>query len=799
MLLNYLKIAFRVILRNKTNSILNILGLTLGIACFILIQLYVYHELSYDRYFPNSKAIYRMAIRGEMSGFSFESAVMGGPLGHIMREEIPEVTRATRFYHMPRPILLKSGDRHFYQEHILFVDTCFFELFPYELLRGQPENLLAAPYTMVITESAAERLFGKEDPVGKTIIWNNQQDYTITGVMADPGFRSHLNFEFLASYRTLLEQPVYKNLVTTFFAFVTYNYIMLDEYSDPALVEKKIGEIVEKYMGEGMKETGSFFEIFLQPVTDIHLHSHLVHELEPNGRFSQVYIFSGVSLLILLIACINFINLTTARSSARALEIGIRKALGAGKGKLMAQFLSESMLFTLAGLLFAILLVELILPKYYQFSGIDLPLNIFKITNSILFLAGLAIVVGILSGFYPSLFMARFHPIRIIKGSQPSGSRKSLFRNGMVILQLVVTIFLIFNTLLIYRQVNFIRSMDIGVNKDELVVIPLRDREMTGKRDILRSKMEQIQNVRDVTFFSGFLGNFQQRRGFFVEDHSKNDMWMLHHIEVDQNYIDMMEIRLLTGRNFRPDSRADSNSVIINMAMMEQAGWENPLGKKVILPDSGTETPYEVIGVVENFNYASVHDPVESLLIFMNPLNARYLGLRIHSEGRDLTMESIAGSWASIFPQYPFDYFYQDDFYDNLYKAEYRMGKLFIYFTILALMIASLGLFGLVIFTLNQRVKEIGIRKAMGGSSGVIFMFLLKEYILFVVIASVIGWPVSWYFSHRWLQQFSYKTDIPWWIFGLSALIALVISFLTVSWQTLRLAKANPVEALRYE
>lgn len=773
--------------------------MSIGIACFILIQLFVYHEVSFDRHYPGNTEIYRMAIRGDMSGFSFEAAVMGSPIGHIMREEIPEITGATRFYHMPRPVLLGVENSRFYQEHILFGDSCFFKIFQYEIISGDPEELLTAPYSIVITENAAERLFGSVNVIGKAIKWNNQQDYTVTGVIKNPEVKSHLNFEFIGSFSSLLKQPVYENLLTTFFAFVTYNYITLDGTADPAGVENKIASVLEKYMGEGMEETGSSFEIFLQPVKDIHLRSHLTHELETNGNINQVYIFSGVSLLILLIACINFMNLTTARSLARAKEVGIRKTLGAGKVKLVFQFLSESFLITIIAVIFAILVIELILPSFYRFSGIELPRNIFEIDFSLLFLVGLVLVVSIIAGVYPSLYLTRFQPIRTLKGIVAMGVRRSYLRNGMVILQLIISLFLVFNTLIIQRQQQFIQYRDLGVNKDNLLVVPLRSSSMIDKQDLLKNEMRQIPNIRDVTFFSGYLGNFQQRRGFFVEDYGTNDMWMLHYIRVEHNYIDMMEIKLLTGRSFRADSKADSNSVIINKAMMDQAGWVDPIGKTVRIPGAETDKIYNIIGVVNNFNYASLHEQVESLLIFYDPQATRHLGLRYNFDFQEEVVVSAGKIWDGLFPNYPFDYFFQDIIYSDLYKAEEKMRGLFIYFSILSIMIASLGLFGLVIFSMTKRVKEIGIRKAIGGTSFQITWVLLREYFWFGIIATCIGLPFSWYFANRWLQDFAYKATIPWWIFLLSMLIVLTVTLATVLYQTLRSAGANPVEALRYE
>ena len=371
MYLNYLKIFFRLFSRNRTFTFINLLGMAAGLACFVLIRLYVVNETSYDRHYPDAGQMYRMAMKGNMSGFSFESAVMGGPLGRMVREAIPEIEQSTSFYKLPRPVLLKRDEHRYYEEYVLYVDSAFLSFFSMEVLLGNPEEMFKAPYSMVLTESGARKYFGEKNPIGQVINWNNRQDYTVTGVISDPMFNSHLNIDILASISSLLEQPIYRNLLTTLYAFVTYNYIKITPGTEMQQVDTMIADLVEEHMGEGMRESGSHFEIFLQAVQDIHLQSKLVHELEPNGNRSTVYIFSAISILILLIACFNFMNLTTARSSARSMEIGIRKACGANPSHLFFQFISESVLFALVGILLAALFIELILPWFYNFSGID--------------------------------------------------------------------------------------------------------------------------------------------------------------------------------------------------------------------------------------------------------------------------------------------------------------------------------------------------------------------------------------------------------------------------------------------
>jgi putative ABC transport system permease protein len=799
MLSNYLKIFLRQFSRNRIFTAINLLGLATGLACFVLIRLYVVNETSYDRHYADAEHIYRMAMKGNMSGFSFESAVMGGPLGRIVREAIPEIVHSTTFYKLPRPVLLKRNENRFYEEDIIYVDSAFLEFFSFEVMLGNPVEMFKAPYSMVLTKSGARKYFGDENPIGQVINWNNSQDYTVTGVIADPDYNSHLKIDILASFNSLLEQPAYKNLLTTLYAFVTYNYIKIAQGTNTEVVDTMISDLIEEHMGEGMRESGSHFEIFLQPVRNIHLNSKLVHELESNGNRSSVYIFSAVSLLILLIACINFVNLTTARSTTRSMEIGIRKACGANSGNLFSQFISESVFFAMVSIMLATLFIELILPWFYNFSGINPVMSIHSRFLFYLLLIALSMVTGFFSGIYPAAYLSRIKPVWIMKGLRRVSTRRSFLRNALVILQLAITLFLIFNAILICKQLQLIRKTDIGINKDKLLIIPLRSGRMTCQLESLKYEMNSIPGISGLAATSGYLGNFQQRRGFYVEGFDRNDMWMLHYISVDPEYLQMMGTHLVAGRFFRAGSRADSLAIVINTAMMKQAEWQDPLGKKVIMQDRGNEKEFTVIGVVDDFNYASIHTPVESLLIFNNPQNSRYLCIRTQGADQAKTLEAISNKWNELYPDFPFDYFFQDEFYDNLYREDQKMGNLFIYFTILAILISVMGLFGLILFTSVRRTREIGIRKAMGAEVGTIVRLLIREFPVWILIASVLALPVSWYFANKWLENFAIKTSIDYWIYILSVILVILISLGTIIYQTIRTARTNPADSLRHE
>ena len=582
MFLNYLKVFLRLFAGNRVFTLINLLGLSTGIACFILIRLYVLNETVYDKHIPDAGYTYRLGMKGDMSGFSFEAATMGGPFGRVVREEIPEVINSTTFYKLPGAVLLSRDENRFYEESVIYADTVFLDFFGFEVILGDPELMLKDPYSMVLSSEGAKKYFGDENPVGKTITWGNRRDYTVTGVIRESSSNSHLNFDILASYSSLLEQENYYNLLTTFYAFVTYNYIKTERFANPDTIESKIAGIVEKYMGEGMKEYGSHFEIFLQRLTDIHLESELVHELEPNGSRASVRIFAAISLLILLIACVNFVNLTTARSTNRIREIGVRKSAGAGRGNMFRQFLAESVMFAILSVVLAGILVESVSTVFYNFSGINPETFRFSRTEFYMVLLLFGILIGLISGIYPALYMSGLKPVWMLSGSAGSKPARKLFRNILVILQLGITLFLVFNTILISRQLSLVSKSDIGINKDDLLVLPMRDPSMFTHYATFKNELISLPYIEDVTAFSSYLGNFQSRRGFFVEGFEKNDLWMLHHIYVEPNYLEVMQARLRMGRNFREGSRADSNSVIINVAMQKQSGWDNPVGKKSI-------------------------------------------------------------------------------------------------------------------------------------------------------------------------------------------------------------------------
>jgi putative ABC transport system permease protein len=554
-------------------------------------------------------------------------------------------------------------------------------------------------------------------------------------------------------------------------------------------------------MGEDMREIGAQLAYFVQPVKDIHLRSHLVHEMGENGDIKTVYIFSAIAILILLIACINFVNLSTARASKRALEVGIRKVFGANKKVLFRQILGETFLLSLFSLVIAIVVIEFLSPVISKLAGGDFGLGIFDHWVTIPVLILFLLIVTMIAGFYPGIYISAYNPLKVMKGNLSRGSGKPVFRNIMVTVQFIITIFLIGSTIVIYRQLGYTQRKNLGVNLDQVVVAPLRNQKMVEQYKSLKGELQQIAGVKDVTAFSAYVGNFQQRRGYWAEGKAREDMWMIRNIQVDYNYLDMMDVHITQGRNFSPTIQADSAAIIVNQALVEEAGWTDPIGKHIGLPGpEGEEGPqFRVIGITNNFNYASLHEQVKPLVIHLNPNRFGYIGIKIDPANESSTIAMLTEKWESLYPGYPFDYFILEEKFKQLYFSEKQMAGVFTNFTYLAIFIACLGLFGLVSFITGQRTKEIGIRKVLGSSINEIISLFNKNFIVLVIIASVISIPLAWYAMHEWLQNFAYHTRIEWWIFVISMLCVLVISIITVSIQSYRAATKNPVEAIKYE
>jgi len=801
MIISYLKGFFRGLWRNKFHSLINIFGLAIGIASCLLILSYVYHEVNYDKHHDNADDLYRVYFKGQMGGNYLEAATTGGLMGRILFDELPEVTNHTRLLHFPRSVLVSYEDKNFYQEHIIYADSTFFDLFTYKFLRGDPQTALAEPRSIVLTHKAAKKYFGDEDPIGKMLKWNNDKSYQVVGIIEDSKNSSHINFEMLISHVTLYDHPVYSRYIDELFSFMTFNYVELEPGTEISEMNEKIAGIIEKYMGDDMREIGAELAYFIQPVQNIHLESHLTHELEDNGNKSSVYIFSAIAVLILVIACINFVNLSTAKATTRAKEVGLRKVLGANKQALFQQFMGETLIVTLISMAIALVVIDLLVPLIRKLTSGPFEIMIFEHWYFIPILIGFILIVTLIAGFYPAIYISSYNPIKVIKGNFARGSGKPIFRNVMVTLQFIITIFLIACTLVIFKQMDFTRKKELGVNIDNMIVAPMRSRQMFESFSSQKAELMQVSGVEEITAFSAYVGNFQQRRGYYAEGELSDNMWMIRNIQVDYNWMDVFDIDVVEGRDFSPTVKADSAAIIVNKALVKEVGWLDPIGKTISLPGPNlTDGPqFKVIGVTDDFNYASLHETVKPLIIHIDPDRVRYLGIKYDPSASSAVLARLTEKWEELNPGYPFDYFFLQDKFKQLYYSEKQMAGVFSNFTYLAIIIACLGLFGLVSFITEKRTKEIGIRKVLGSSVNDIIMLFNKNFFILVIIASAISIPLAWYAMNRWLQNFAYHTKIDWWIFVVSILAAIAISVITVTIQTYKSASKNPVEAIKYE
>lgn len=797
---SYLKTAFRYLLKNKVFTLINIVGLAVGLVCSFLIVLHVSTELSYDKHYQDAEDIYRLAVRSSMGDNQFEAAVTGGPLAITLQNEIPEITGHTRLRE-GRLTLLAHGENSFYEEKILFADSNFFSLFDFPMIYGNPLTALDVPRSVVLKESLAKKFFGDSDPVGQQLKWNNEVNYTVTAVVADVREKSHLDFDMLVSFSTLYENQRFKTLLQSYFAYTTLNYIKLREKCDPNPVLGKIHQVVDTYMGEGLAEYDGKYEVFLQPLTSIYLHSDLLHELKPSSSISGVYIFSGIAILILLIAGINFINLATARSQKRAMEVGLRKVFGADRAMIFRQYMVESLLTVLVSTFISLILFDVFLPVFNRLSGNNFIFTqLFRLEYLLVMIPGV-VLVGLVAGIYPSLYLSGFKPVSVMKKYISGGKSQAYFRNTLVVVQFVISVFLLAGTLLINRQLNYIDNKDLGVDQKDVVVLSLRSSSMAAQYETAKAEMENVPGVLDATGSSAYLGQFQQRRGFYKEGQGLKDMVLTLYVQVDQNYTDFFRAKISQGRNFFEHSRADSNAILINRAYLEQLGWENPIGKQIFIPGQteNESIPLKIVGVVEDFNYASLHQEVKPLIIMNASNRASYMSLKINPTNTKEVLELIAAKWENLFPQYPFEYFLQQSVYEEMYRSEVNMGRLFKYFSILALFIAVLGLLGLSAYSVEQRTKEIGVRKVLGSSVREVLLLMTRDFSKWVVLAILIAVPITFFAMDQWLSHFEFHTNISWDIFLVSGLLAFSIAYLTILVQAYKASNSNPVDSLKYE
>ena len=804
MLKNYLKIAFRSFWKHKSFSAINLLGLSVGIAACFIIMLFVQDELSYDRFNTKADQIVRVVFKANINGGKIFEANVMPPVAQTLKNDYPEVEQATRL-HVDGAPTVTYLDKTFKTDQLAFVDANFFDVFTLPFIKGDVKTALLQANSVVITQDMAGKYFGTENPIGKTLTFNKNALLKVTGVIANLPANSHFHFDLFGSMETL---PEAKN--PTWMASNFFTYLVLQKGYDYKKLEAKLPGIVEKYMGPqiasamGMslsqfRTKGNNLGFALQPLTSIHLHSDANFELSPGGNIKYVYIFGAIGLFILLIACVNFINLSTASASKRAKEVGIRKVMGSDKTELIKQFLLESLLLTGIALFIAYLLVKLALPVFNHLSTKELTFG-YQIKPLLGFVL-LGFSVAMLAGIYPAFYLASFQPIKIIKGKINTGNKSITLRSGLVVFQFFISVSLIISTMVVYQQMKFIQNKKLGYDKSQLLVLPnsyaLGRNETFFKQEILKDS-----RVINATI-SGYkpAGPSNNSNAMFYPEGKENQVTKTVRYNVDEQYIPTLGMKMASGRNFSKSFAADSSAIIINESAVKALNLgTKPIGQKIMAPKNGPNDQvrsYTVIGVVRDFNFKSLHEAVTPLLMILKPES----GLIIKVKTGDISnlLASMKQQWNRFGTDEPFTYEFMDELYNKTYQAETRTGRILNIFTTLTILVACLGLFGLAIYTTEQRTKEIGIRKVLGASVANVLTLLTAEFVKLVLIACSFAFPIAYWAMHNWLQDFAYRITLSWWIFAFAAVNALVIALITISFQAVKAALAKPVKSLRSE
>ena len=797
---NYLKIAFRNILRHKGYSFINITGLAIGMACCFFILLWVADELSYDRYHENANHIYRLCIDAETGGNVVRAPASNVPTAPAMIRDFPEVVNAVRIYVVGKSAIT-FGEKQFYEKRVFYADNSIFDVFTFPMVKGDPKSALLNPYTVVVTEEIAEKYFGDDDPIGKILKFNNEDNFTISGVVKNVPRNSHFTFDILCSFQTLYSKD--RARMERWIGFDYLTYLLLADHCDIKMLEQKFPGFIDKYMGADLEAGGFSLKFFLQPLTRIHLHSHMEFEISGNGDIAYVYLFSGIALFILMIACFNFINLSTARASTRAREVAMRKTLGAVRGRLIRQFLGESVVFSLLSLALALIMVELFIPLFNSLAECDLNIDGLFTPVLITGLAGFVLLVGLAAGGYPAFYLASFRPVKVLKKGIQGGISNSRFRRILVVTQFVISITLIISTITIYNQLDFMKNKKLGFNKEQVVVIPGLDDSIQQSLDSIKEELAGLPGVTAVAAASNVPGEAVGKNVFIPEGYTEEQTQLMNHFYVGYDYIPTLGMEIVAGRNFSVKHETDANeAVLINETAAKKFGWKNAVGKTIrsLVPSEKGMSwrTRRVIGVVKDFHLFSLHRTIEPLFLGMTS-EVGTIVIRIAPGNIMQTMNRLKNKWKELVPHHIFDYYFLDESFDNQYRAEEKMGTLTLSFSMLAIFIGCLGLFGMSSYTSEQRKREIGIRKVLGASVPGIMKLISGEFMILMVIACIIAWPAAYFIMSEWLQDFAYRTNIGLWTFMISGTLTLVIALITVSYQSVKAAIANPVEALRYE
>jgi putative ABC transport system permease protein len=801
MIRNYLKTAYRSLLKNKGFTILNVLGLSVGLATCLLIVFYVVNELSYDRYNTKADRIYRLTLDVQLNGHGGLYATSEGPLLAAIKSTFPEIEKSVRvvdasgLFISPSKFYFKKGVQNIQETNVVYTEPGLFDIFTLPMVDGSPSTALNDPHSAVITESTAKKYFNKVNVVGQTLTLNDTSTYKITGVIKDIPAQSHFNYDFFLSFSTLPESRIggwgYSGV---------HNYVLVKPGANIKKLESQIAaiEIKHSFSAAAWTTNGNYLRMILKPLLDIHLKDDSQYSLSKNGSMEYIYIFSVIAIFILLIACVNFMNLSTARSSNRAKEVGVRKVLGSARKYLVAQFLTESILVTLVSTIIAVVLAFALLPLFNQMADKQLAFTVQSLSWLLPSLIIIVLVIGFLAGSYPAFFLSAFQPIDVLKGKISTGFKGGFLRSFLVVFQFSISIFLIIGTLVIYNQLNYIHNKSLGFDRNQVLVI--KNTTSLGKNaQLLTQELKQLPGVVNTTM-SAYTptGSDRLKTGLFPNKiiDIKKDM-LTEFWSVDENYINTMGIKLVAGRNFSKDMATDSAAIIVNEAFAKKYGEKDPLNKTVYRFSYGLQA-FHIIGVMKDFNYESLKDKIEPAVLAYGPDNGA-ISIRIHSANLTTLMAQVENKWKTFSPNQAFTYSFMDQEFDATYRSEQRIGTIFISFTTLAIAIACLGLFGLAAYAAEQRYKEIGIRKVLGASVSTIVSMLSMDFIKLVLISILIATPLAWWAMQKWLQDFAYRTTIQWYILAVAGAGAVLIAFVTISFQSIKAALSNPVDSLKSE
>jgi len=803
MIRNYLRVALRNLAKYRALSAINIFGLSIGLACCILIFLFDQYELSYDRFYAQADRIYRATLRGVINNAILNGANTPAPMAAALVREMPEVENATRVINLGFPVI-RYKDKVFSEERFFWSDSNFFQIFDLPFVEGNPRTALTQPNSVVISESMAKKYFGDEEPIGKILNSDKRLDYRVTGVVKNVPANSHFHFDFMATYAPRGDEQIW--LSNNF-----YTYFLLREGAGfdgfqekfTSMVNKYIGPQVKQFIGisfeQWMSSGGNQYTYVVEPMTSIHLQSHLPHEIEANGDSDYVYIFSFIAMAILLIACINFMNLSTARSERRAKEVGIRKTLGSNRSQLIGQFLAESVMMSAIAVGCALIFVEMALPFFNDLSGLDIRLKFFEPVYMMPLLIIFTLGVGIIAGSYPAFFLSSFQPVTALKSDSKGGNRKSFLRGTLVILQFAISIVLSIGTFIVYTQLNYIQNRKLGFDKEQVIIVNKTD-DIGAHISAFKSALLRNTKVISASNSTSIPGSNFSDSAFKLEGSDGAQTRDFITLICDLDFLQTYQMDMSQGRFFSADFPSDSGAVVINETAAQALGLKEPLGKS-LMDFNQPPNRYQIIGVVKNFNFESLHQPLRPLVIRLFQANGfgKYVAVKVAPGNYTETLSFLETTWRQFADNQAFEYNFFDQHMEHLYLAEQRSGKLISIFSALAILIACLGLLGLVAFVTEQRTKEIGIRKVMGASVGEIVFLLSKEFTKWVLIANILAWPLAYYGTTRWLQDFAYRIDVGVSPFILAGVLALLIALMTVSYQAIKAATANPVEALKYE